>query len=244
MLDLSLWIVPALGALGLLIALAIHAWMGRLSAGTDKMKEISEAISSGAMVFLRREYQVLAVFEIVVFLVLGLALGWKTAAAFLSGAVASMLAGFFGMRAATRANVRTAEAARSKGQADALNVAFHGGAVMGLSVASLGLLGLGIFYLVFGKDPQTAFYINGFAMGASSIALFARVGGGVYTKGADVGADLVGKVEAGIPEDDPRNPAVIADNVGDNVGDVASPTTSATTWATWREWAPTCSSHT
>jgi K(+)-stimulated pyrophosphate-energized sodium pump len=195
--------------------------MGRLSAGTEKMKEISEAIASGAMVFLRREYQVLAVFEIVVFLVLGLALGWKTAAAFLSGAVASMLAGFFGMRAATRANVRTAEAARSKGQADALNVAFHGGAVMGLSVASLGLLGVGIFYLVFGKDPQTALYINGFAMGASSIALFARVGGGIYTKGADVGADLVGKVEAGIPEDDPRNPAVIADNVGDNVGDVA-----------------------
>ena len=221
MLDLSLWAVPALGALGLLIALAIHAWMGRLSAGTDKMKEISEAIASGAMVFLRREYQVLAVFEIVVFLALGLALGWETAAAFLSGAVASMLAGFFGMRAATRANVRTTEAARSKGQADALNVAFHGGAVMGLSVASLGLLGLGIFYLVFGKDPQTALYINGFAMGASSIALFARVGGGVYTKGADVGADLVGKVEAGIPEDDPRNPAVIADNVGDNVGDVA-----------------------
>ncbi|UCF81052.1 MAG: sodium-translocating pyrophosphatase [Acidobacteriota bacterium] len=221
MLDLSLWIVPPLGAIGLLIALSIHAWMGRLSAGTDKMKEISEAIASGAMVFLRREYQVLAVFEIVVFLVLGLSLGWKTAVAFLSGAVASMLAGFFGMRAATRANVRTAEAARSKGQADALNVAFHGGAVMGLSVASLGLLGVGIFYLVFGKDPQTALYINGFAMGASSIALFARVGGGVYTKGADVGADLVGKVEAGIPEDDPRNPAVIADNVGDNVGDVA-----------------------
>jgi K(+)-stimulated pyrophosphate-energized sodium pump len=220
-LNLSLLLVPVLGALGLLIALAIHAWMGRLSAGTEKMKEISEAIASGAMVFLRREYQVLAVFEIVVFLVLGLALGWKTAAAFLSGAVASMLAGFFGMRAATRANVRTAEAARSKGQADALNVAFHGGAVMGLSVASLGLLGVGIFYLVFGKDPQTALYINGFAMGASSIALFARVGGGFYTKGADVGADLVGKVEAGIPEDDPRNPAVIADNVGDNVGDVA-----------------------
>ncbi len=189
------------------------------------MQEIAEAIHRGAMVFLRREYLALAAFVLVVGTLLGFTLGRWTLLAFLCGAMCSMLAGFFGMKAATRANVRTCEAARAHGQVRALVVAFSGGSVMGLSVASLGLLGLGFLFLIlkqhFGGDPAQAAMLNGFAMGASSIALFARVGGGIYTKAADIGADLVGKVEAGIPEDDPRNPAVIADNVGDNVGDTA-----------------------
>jgi K(+)-stimulated pyrophosphate-energized sodium pump len=189
--------------------------------GNEKLVEISEAIHAGAMAFLNREYRALAVFVGVVFVLIAIGMGIQTALAFLGGAICSMTCGFIGMKAATRANVRTTEAARQHGQARALEVSYNGGAVMGLSVASLGLVGVGIAYIFFGGDPATSTYINGFAMGASSIALFARVGGGIYTKAADVGADLVGKVEAGIPEDDPRNPGVIADNVGDCVGDTA-----------------------
>ncbi len=213
---------PVLGALGLLAAFAIYAYIKRQPAGTPKMQEIAEQIHLGAMVFLRREYSILAAFIIVVFALLALFIRWHTAVAFLAGSVSSMLAGYFGMNAATRANVRTAQAAADGGQPKALAVAFNGGAVMGLSVASLGLIGVGVLFLIFGHGrPEDVAVINGYAMGASSIALFARVGGGIYTKTADVGADLVGKVEAGIPEDDPRNPGVIADNVGDCVGDTA-----------------------
>jgi K(+)-stimulated pyrophosphate-energized sodium pump len=183
------------------------------------MLEIAAAIHEGAMVFLSREYRILLVFVLVVFALLGLFISGATAMTFLGGAVGSMLAGFFGMEAATRANVRTAQAAREDGEGRALILAFAGGAVMGLSVASLGLLGIGMFFLLYASADASV--ISGFAMGASFIALFARVGGGIYTKSADVGSDLVGKIEAGIPEDDPRNPGVIADNVGDNVGDVA-----------------------
>jgi K(+)-stimulated pyrophosphate-energized sodium pump len=184
------------------------------------MQSISAQIQKGAMAYLRRQYSVLSIFVLIVAILLGVSLNWGTALAFLCGGTCSVLAGFFGMNAATKANVRTAQAAKEHGQGKALLTAFNGGAVMGVSVASLGLIGVGLFFLAYGK-PETASIINGFAMGASSIALFARVGGGIYTKAADVGADLVGKVEAGIPEDDPRNPGVIADNVGDNVGDVA-----------------------
>jgi K(+)-stimulated pyrophosphate-energized sodium pump len=208
-----------LGAIGLLMALVIYRYVAGQSAGNDLMIELADAIHEGAMVFLRKEYQILAIFIAVVFLLLGVAIDFMTAVAFLCGAICSMLAGFLGMQAATRANVRTAQAAAESGQAKALSIAFSGGAVMGLAVASLGLVGLGLFFLLFAKTHVSV--ISGFAMGASSIALFARVGGGIYTKSADVGADLVGKVEAGIPEDDPRNPGVIADNVGDCVGDTA-----------------------
>jgi K(+)-stimulated pyrophosphate-energized sodium pump len=181
------------------------------------MVEIATHIHEGAMAFLERQYTSLAMFVVVVFLVIGFALGsWQTAACFLTGAFSSALAGYIGMSVATKANVRTANAAQ-KSQNAALGIAFSGGAVMGMCVSGLGLLGLGVLYLIF-RDPTI---VNGFALGGSSIALFGRVGGGIYTKAADVGADLVGKVEAGIPEDDPRNPATIADNVGDNVGDVA-----------------------
>ncbi|MCI0706001.1 MAG: sodium-translocating pyrophosphatase [Ignavibacteriae bacterium] len=212
--------VPWAGAAGLLGAFIIYFMLSRLPQGTERMKDIANQIHVGAMAFLRREYVVLAVFVLVVAVLLGYFLNANTAAAFVSGAICSVLAGFFGMQAATKANVRTAEAARTVGQGKALLTAFDGGAVMGVSVASLGLIGVGIWFILFGS-PEHSSIINGFAMGASSIALFARVGGGIYTKAADVGADLVGKVEAGIPEDDPRNPGVIADNVGDNVGDVA-----------------------
>ena len=208
-----------LGAIGLGVALAIYRYIASQSAGTPLMVEISDAIHEGAMVFLRKEYQILAVFIVVVFLLLLAFISLGTSIAFLCGAACSMLAGFFGMQAATRANVRTSQAAAESGQAKALSIAFSGGAVMGLAVASLGLIGLGVFFWIFA--PTHTEVISGFAMGASSIALFARVGGGIYTKSADVGADLVGKVEAGIPEDDPRNPGVIADNVGDCVGDTA-----------------------
>ena len=211
---------PVLGAVGLIVALGILFAIKRRPAGSQQMVELAASIHQGAMVFLRREYSLLLIFIAVVAALLGYFISPWTAAAFITGAVSSMAAGFFGMTAATSANVRTTEAAREKGQDAALMVAFMGGSVMGLSVASLGLLGVGIWFLLYG-EPETASIINGFAMGASSIALFARVGGGIYTKAADIGADLVGKVEAGIPEDDPRNPGVIADNVGDNVGDVA-----------------------
>jgi K(+)-stimulated pyrophosphate-energized sodium pump len=214
------YLPPVLGAIGLLIALAIFAAIRRQPEGTETMREIAHQIQIGAMAFLRSEYRVLSIFVLVVFVLLAIFLNPNTALAFLAGALCSVTAGFIGMKAATIANVRTTEAARSSGQAKALMISFFGGSVMGLSVASLGLMGVGVFFIFF-HAPEDVGILSGFAMGASSIALFARVGGGIYTKAADVGADLVGKVEAGIPEDDPRNPAVIADNVGDNVGDVA-----------------------
>ncbi|MCW8908465.1 MAG: sodium-translocating pyrophosphatase, partial [Sedimenticola sp.] len=189
--------------------------------GNEKVTKIAQAIHEGAMVFMRREYRMLGAFAAVLLIFLLFALGVKTAFAFLVGAAASAAAGYIGMFAATKANVRTTTAAHEKGAAEALSIAFFGGSIMGLAVASLGLLGLGTLYLFFGGDPETAHAIHGFGMGASTVALFSRVGGGIFTKSADVGADLVGKIEAGIPEDDPRNPGVIADNVGDNVGDVA-----------------------
>lgn len=209
-------LIPIVGVLGVLYALYLFYYITKQPAGNQTMQDIAELIQKGASAFLKREYSTLVVFIVVMFAILWAVVGIETAFAFASGAVCSMLAGFIGMTAATRANVRTAQAA-TQGQNRALVISFTGGAVMGLTVASIGLIGLGIFYLLY-KDPTI---ITGFGMGASSIALFARVGGGIYTKSADVGADLVGKVEAGIPEDDPRNPAVIADNVGDNVGDVA-----------------------
>ncbi|HET7693224.1 MAG TPA: sodium-translocating pyrophosphatase [Gemmatimonadota bacterium] len=218
----------AWGLLGLLVAWVIYVYLKRQSPGNETMRDLGHQIRSGAMAFLKREYSVLVPFVLVVAGLLALAVGWRTAVAYIAGATCSILAGLFGMSAATEANVRTSEAARSQGQGPALRIAFFGGGVMGLSVASLGLLGIGLVFLWVGRaaESEAAFrifseIIAGFAMGASSIALFARVGGGIYTKAADVGADLVGKVEAGIPEDDPRNPATIADNVGDNVGDVA-----------------------
>jgi len=220
------WVI---GVIGLLIAGVIYAYVKRQPSGTPAMIDLAEQIHDGAMAFLRREYTFLLVFVVVVAILLGLAISIQTSIAYIFGAFSSVCAGFFGMKAATRANVRTSQAANEHGAGKALRIAFFGGSVMGLAVASLGLAGLGILYLIFAADavagttqlPIFAQIISGFAMGASSIALFARVGGGIYTKAADVGADLVGKVEAGIPEDDPRNPATIADNVGDNVGDVA-----------------------
>ncbi|PLX31571.1 MAG: sodium-translocating pyrophosphatase [Ignavibacteria bacterium] len=217
--SLGIW-PPVIGAAGLFIALIIYYSIKRQPEGTDVMRDIAHQIHVGAMAFLRSEYKVLAIFVVIVFVLLAVFIGFNTSIAFLSGAVCSVMAGFLGMMSATSANVRTTEAARSSGQAKALMVSFLGGSVMGLSVAALGLIGVGIFFIYFGNEADAG-VLSGFAMGASSIALFARVGGGIYTKAADVGADLVGKVEAGIPEDDPRNPAVIADNVGDNVGDVA-----------------------
>jgi K(+)-stimulated pyrophosphate-energized sodium pump len=210
-----------LGLCGFGVALWLYLKIKAEPAGNARMVEIAEAIHAGAMAFLRREYRILAIFVAVVFALILLFMGWQTAVAFVGGAGCSMICGLIGMMAATHANVRTSEAARSGGQEKALMVSYNGGAVMGLSVAALGLVGVGVAYAIWGSDPETVRYINGFAMGASSIALFARVGGGIYTKAADVGADLVGKVEAGIPEDDPRNPGVIADNVGDCVGDTA-----------------------
>ncbi len=210
---------PLAGVIALLFALYLANKVNKEEQGTPKMIEISRAIQQGAMTFLAREYRILVVFVLVIALLMMIvpSLGWQTAFSFVLGAVFSALAGLIGMQIATKANTRTTNAARSSLN-KALDVAFSGGAVMGMSVVGLGTLGLGILYIVFTSQPD---YIRGFAFGASSIALFARVGGGIYTKAADVGADLVGKVEAGIPEDDPRNPAVIADNVGDNVGDVA-----------------------
>ena len=211
------------GVVGLLIGGFIYLYIDRQPAGSEKMKDIAGKIHQGAMTYLRRQYTILAVFIVIMFLGLWKGLGHETAIAFVGGAISSMLAGFFGMNAATRANVRTANAANlyKPDAAKALFIAFAGGSVMGLAVASIGVIGVGVFFYLYGHDLQTVSAVSGYAMGASSIALFARVGGGIYTKTADVGADLVGKVEAGIPEDDPRNPAVIADNVGDNVGDVA-----------------------
>ncbi len=211
-----------LGLVGLGCAWWLYQLILRYPEGQDLERKIGERIHSGAMVFMRREYKLLAIFSaVLLFLILISPLGFGTALAFVVGALCSAAAGWLGMMAATRANVRTAVAAREHGAPEALSVAFFGGSVMGLCVASLGLIGLGILYLLFGGDPATAHAIHGFGMGASTVALFARVGGGIFTKSADIAADLVGKIEAGIPEDDPRNPGVIADNVGDNVGDVA-----------------------
>ena len=213
---------PLFGAAGLAVTFFVYLHVKRLPEGNERMREIAALIHRGAMVYLKRQYVILLAFLAAVALALAVFIGVPTAAAYLCGGLFSMLAGFFGMKGATKANVRTAEAAREckPDFSRALTTAFLGGSVMGLSVASLGLIGIGLFFIFYGR-PEEAAVINGFAMGASSIALFARVGGGIYTKSADVGADLVGKVEAGIPEDDPRNPGVIADNVGDNVGDVA-----------------------
>lgn len=216
--EMFLNIVPVFAVAALLFACVLAARVNRQSAGTKKMKEIASAISEGAQAFLTAEDKILIFFVAILFVLIGVGVGsWITAICFVVGALFSTLAGYFGMTVATRANVRTANAAKEKGINQALSIAFSGGAVMGMCVAGLGVLGVSVIYLVTGNVEV----LSGFSLGASSIALFARVGGGIYTKAADVGADLVGKVEAGIPEDDPRNPAVIADNVGDNVGDVA-----------------------
>ena len=213
-----MYVVPVVSVLALLFAGYLAVKVAKQEEGTEKMKEIASAISEGARAFLTAEYKILIVFVIVLFLLIGFGNGnWVTAICFVVGALFSTLAGYFGMNVATKANVRTANAARESGMNKALSIAFSGGAVMGMCVAGLGALGVSVVYILT-KDVDV---LSGFSLGASSIALFARVGGGIYTKAADVGADLVGKVEAGIPEDDPRNPAVIADNVGDNVGDVA-----------------------
>lgn len=211
-----------LGLFGLFAAFLVFMSIKKAPAGDGKLKEIADAIHLGAMVFMNSEYKRLAIFCAVCITAIALSdLGMNTALAFLLGAVCSGSAGYWGMYTATHANVRTAVAANTKGAAEALNVAFFGGSIMGLTVAAMGLFGIGILYYFFAGDTHTIHAIEGFAMGASSVALFSRVGGGIFTKSADVGADLVGKIEAGIPEDDPRNPGVIADNVGDNVGDVA-----------------------
>ena len=206
---------------GLLIAFCLASWISKASEGTDRMKEIAGYIREGAMAFLKREYRTMVIVIVVLFLLIGIGLqSWITAVLYVCGALLSVLAGFFGMKVATNGNVRTANAAMESGMNKALKIAFRSGAVMGLCVSGLGLFGLGVVVCVLDLATVTQ-CVTGFGLGASSMALFGRVGGGIYTKAADVGADLVGKVEAGIPEDDPRNPAVIADNVGDNVGDVA-----------------------
>ena len=212
-----LYAIPFIGVAGLLFALVLIARIKKQEPGNERMQEISAAIHSGAKAFLFAEYKILVFFVLVLFVAIGFAISWPTAVSFMIGAIFSVIAGYMGMNVATKANVRTTNAAMKGGMKEALSVAFSGGAVMGMSVVGLGLLGIAGIYAVT-KNTDALF---GFSLGASSIALFARVGGGIYTKAADVGADLVGKVEAGIPEDDPRNPAVIADNVGDNVGDVA-----------------------
>ena len=209
---------PILGICALLFAFYLTKKVGKQDAGTDRMKEIAAFIHEGARAFLTAEYKILVVFVAVLFVLIGIGIGnWVTAVCFLVGALFSTAAGYIGMNVATKANVRTAAAAKDSGMNKALSIAFSGGAVMGMCVAGLGELGVSVVYII----TKNVDVLSGFSLGASSIALFARVGGGIYTKAADVGADLVGKVEAGIPEDDPRNPAVIADNVGDNVGDVA-----------------------
>ena len=213
-----MYLVPVAAVIALLFAAYLAAKVSRQDAGTERMKEIAGAIADGARAFLTAEYKILIVFVVVLFVLIGLGVGnWVTAVCFVVGALFSTIAGYCGMTVATKANVRTANAAKESGMNKALSIAFSGGAVMGMCVAGLGALGVSLVYIVT-KNVDVLF---GFSLGASSIALFARVGGGIYTKAADVGADLVGKVEAGIPEDDPRNPAVISDNVGDNVGDVA-----------------------
>lgn len=225
--DYLIYLAPIAGLIALLFAFYTAHYISKKDPGTDKMKEIAQAIATGAKAFLFSEYKILIVFSVVLFVVIALVINLPTALCFIIGALFSTLAGYFGMTVATKANVRTANAAKESGMNKALKIAFSGGAVMGLSVVGLGVIGIGLIFLVISKrynlteDGTALNILTGFSLGASSIALFARVGGGIYTKAADVGADLVGKVEAGIPEDDPRNPATIADNVGDNVGDVA-----------------------
>lgn len=220
---MSLQAVPLLlGLIGLAIAFVIYTVIAKQKVSNPKVASIGHQIHIGAMAFMRREYTILFGFLVVLAILIGVSgLGPKTMIAFIVGAFCSAFAGYIGMFTATKANTRTTTAAHEQGAAAALKTAFYGGSVMGLTVASMGLLGLGLLYYYFGGDPETTHTIHGFGMGASVVALFSRVGGGIFTKSADVGADLVGKLEAGIPEDDPRNPAVIADNVGDNVGDVA-----------------------
>ncbi|MDX1936481.1 MAG: sodium/proton-translocating pyrophosphatase, partial [Flavihumibacter sp.] len=235
--DKLIYLVPAMAVIGLLYTFVKFNWVSKQDAGNDRMKEISNYIAEGAMAFLKAEWKILGYFVVIVAILLALMAksnphsDWTIAVAFVLGAIFSATAGYIGMKVATKANVRTANAARTS-LSKALNVSFTGGAVMGLGVAGLAVLGLGGLFLIlksyFGASVvdseemlKTIEVLTGFSLGAESIALFARVGGGIYTKAADVGADLVGKVEAGIPEDDPRNPATIADNVGDNVGDVA-----------------------
>jgi len=215
--QIFVWAAPILAVCALLFALYKASYVSKQNPGSDRMKEISAAIAEGANAFLMAEYKILAVFIVILLVLIAAFIGLDTAVCFLVGALFSIFAGFFGMKVATKANVRTANAAYESGMNKALSIAFSGGSVMGMCVVGLGLLGCSVIYILTGNDT----ILFGFSLGASSIALFARVGGGIYTKAADVGADLVGKVEAGIPEDDPRNPAVIADNVGDNVGDVA-----------------------
>ena len=234
--DKLIYLVPVMGIIGLLYTLVKFNWVSKQDAGSDRMKEIANYIGEGAMAFLKAEWKILGYFVVIVGILLGVMAKanpnshWSIALAFVLGAVFSATAGYIGMKAATKANVRTTQAARTS-LAQALKVSFTGGTVMGLGVAGLAVFGLGglfiVFYTIFdgNVDPinvkRAIEVLTGFSLGAESIALFARVGGGIYTKAADVGADLVGKVEAGIPEDDVRNPATIADNVGDNVGDVA-----------------------
>ena len=215
--DFMNWLPAVLGVLALLFAAYLIRKVGKADPGTERMQEIAGHIHQGARAFLMSEYRILVIFVVILFVAIGFGISWMTAVCFLAGALFSTAAGYIGMNVATKANVRTAAAAKAKGQNAALSVAFSGGAVMGMCVVGFGLFGACIIYMVTGNVDA----LSGFSLGASSIALFARVGGGIYTKAADVGADLVGKVEAGIPEDDPRNPATIADNVGDNVGDVA-----------------------
>ncbi len=218
MIESYLAIPPLLGFVGLLVALGLYIIVNRFPEGDENVKKIGDQIHLGAMTFMKTEYLYLTIFAVVVIVLVWVSLGQDTALAVLAGALSSSIAGWIGMYSATKANVRTATAASESGAETALSVAFYGGSIMGLCVASLGLIGLGSLYYLLSGDAHS---IEGFAMGASIVALFSRVGGGIYTKSADVGADLVGKLEAGIPEDDPRNPGVIADNVGDNVGDIA-----------------------
>jgi len=210
-----------LGFTGLLAAYLLYVQVKKYPAGEKKLTDISDEIHLGAMAFMKKEYSILLVFSLILVFGIYIGLGLNSTIAFIVGALSSSITGFIGMYTATKANVRTATAAQNSGVSDSLSVAFFGGSIMGLTVAAMGLLGLGLLYILYGSDPATASTIHGFGMGASTVALFSRVGGGIFTKSADVGADLVGKVEKDIPEDDPRNPGVIADNVGDNVGDVA-----------------------
>ena len=214
------WIAPVVGIVALCVAYVLASWIGKQSTGNERMTEIAGFIHEGAMAFLKREYRTMVIVVIALFIILGFGINWVTAILYFCGAAFSVLAGFFGMQVATKGNVRTAWAAEEGGMNKALKVAFRSGSVMGLCVVGLGILGVGLAFALLGQETA-ANCLTGFGLGASSMALFGRVGGGIYTKAADVGADLVGKVEAGIPEDDPRNPAVIADNVGDNVGDIA-----------------------
>tara|TARA_B100001029_G_scaffold78252_1_gene64048 strand:+ start:567 stop:2609 length:2043 start_codon:yes stop_codon:yes gene_type:complete len=219
---INLEFVPIiLGLFGLITALFLYKFVLTFSAGDGKIVEISDQIHLGAMAFIKKEYSILFLFALILIYGIYEGLGVPSTVAFIIGAVCSSATGFIGMYTATKANVRTTNAANQTGLSDSLVIAFFGGSIMGLTVAAMGLLGLGVLYYLYASNPSTASVIHGFGMGASTVALFSRVGGGIFTKSADVGADLVGKVEAGIPEDDPRNPGVIADNVGDNVGDVA-----------------------